>query len=133
MNTTMQQDLQECPLCAAVFMGDFNTGKSLLINALVRRDILFISRDESRTPPVLVAKGDTTEPVYGSRPAEGLSPGVKSHEEFLSTRHLNGMSCDSDALGALLPGMPFRHLVLVDTPGASTDDNRPAILKAAPH
>ncbi len=132
MDTTMQQGLQESPLCAAVFMGDFNTGKSLLINALVRHDILFISRDESRTPPVFIARGDGGDPVFGARQKGESAPELKSHEQFLSTRHIKGAPCDSDALGALVPDMSFRRLVFVDTPGASTDDNRPAILKPAP-
>lgn len=131
MNTSMQQDVQESPLSAAVFMGDFNTGKSLIINALLRQDILFISREESRTPPVFIARGDVSEALYGARPKEGQDPESKSHEQFLSIRHLKNEPCDSDALGVLLPNMPFRHFTFVDTPGASTDDNKPAILNAA--
>ncbi len=132
MNTNMQQEFQGPPLPAAVFVGDFNTGKSLVINALLRNSVLFISREESRTPPVFVSRGGVPETVYASRSEETQTTESKSHEQFLNTRHLQGQPCDSDALGIQTPDMPFRHLVFVDTPGASTDENRPAILRPAP-
>lgn len=127
MNMTTFQESQGLALPAALFVGDFNTGKTLLINALLRKNLLFISREESLTPPVFVARGESDEVVYGARPGNGDSPVPRSHEQFLSSRQMDGVPCDSDALGILAPDMPFRHFILVDTPGASTEENKPAI------
>ena len=126
-----QVDSQQASVPAAVFVGDFNTGKSFLINALVRQNVLFISREESLAPPVFLARGAGADPVYAAFPA-GAGPGVKSHEQFLGTRKIGGQPCDSRGLAALTPDFPFRHFVLVDTPGASSEENRTAIFAAVP-
>ena len=88
---------------AAVFVGDFNTGKTQLINALLRRNLLFISREESLTPPVFVARSDDFELAFGARPGAGLPPVLQSHEQFLSSRQMNGLPCENDALAVLSP------------------------------
>lgn len=132
MNNIIPQDSQGTPLPAAVFSGDFNAGKSLLINALLHQNSLFISREESMTPPVLVAKSDDADVIYGARPRGEREAVPLSREQFLSSRKVGGVPCESDALCVLAPEMPFRHFVLVDTPGASSQENRPAIPAAAP-
>ena len=132
MNMSLFLESQMLAPPAAVFVGDFNTGKTLLINALLRQNLLFISREESLTPPVFVARSDDAEMMYGARPGAGMTPVQQSHEQFLSSRQMNGLPCESDALAVLAPDMPFRHFILVDTPGASTEENKPAIPPVAP-
>lgn len=131
MNNTVDQGSPRTPFPTAVFSGDFNTGKSLLINALLRQNLLLISREESMTPPVLVAGKSGGEVLYGARLREEQEIVAQSREQFLSSRKVNGIPCESDALGILTPEMPFRHFVFVDTPGASTQESRPAIPAAA--
>ena len=41
---------------SAFFMGDFNVGKSMLINALLRRDTLYSSNEESRALPTFIGR-----------------------------------------------------------------------------
>ena len=103
----------------------------MLINALLHREALFMSREESRTPPVLMAKSQTPEIQYGARMENSGETMVLSRDDFLNARKTNSVPCDSEALAVLLPDMPFRHFVFVDTPGASSLENRPAIPGAA--
>ena len=131
MNTVSQEQTQDSTP-AAVFIGDFNTGKSYVINALLRQPLLFTSREESLAPPVVVCRGDGNEPIYAGRSTEDHLPVTKSHAQLLGTRQVDGQPCDSDVLAVLAPGMPFRQFVLVDTPGASSEKNKSAILAAVP-
>jgi hypothetical protein len=121
---TLNHDSQQVPLPAAVFVGDFNTGKSLLINALIRNNLLFTSREESLVPPVFISRGIGTEPICAGRPPGEQSPIPKSHVQFLGIRQLDEQPCECEALAAMIPDFPFRHFVLVDTPGASSEKNK---------
>lgn len=102
----------------ALFMGDFNVGKSSLVNALVRREALVTSRRETRAVTTYVSRGTSDEPFYGGwsgGPIETLG-----HEEYLGTR-LDMNPKGFKALSARLPGLPFSRLVLVDTVGTSSE------------
>lgn len=105
----------------ALFMGDFNVGKSALINALLRRETLLSTREESRALPTFVARSAQREARYVALPRDRAGLEAKSHEEFMDVRREAGGACPYGALGAALPGGPFSRLVLVDTPGMSSD------------
>lgn len=120
-------DILENAPPAAIFLGDFNTGKSLLINALVRRPLLFIGRQESLVPPVLISRAGGKESSYCARSMIDGELVSKSHAQFLTLRQINGKPCEYDLLAALIPDMPFIKLLVVDTPGASSEVNKPAI------
>lgn len=105
----------------ALFMGDFNVGKSTLLNALLRHDLLFVSRQESRPLTTFIQRSHGRSPRYLARTASGTEIANKSHEEFLSLRQDMPGADGYRALGAQLPSSPFQQLVLVDTAGASSD------------
>ncbi len=105
---------------AAVFMGDFNVGKSSLINALLRRETLPATREESRALPTFVARSILREPRYAALRRNG-DLDAKAHEEFVEIRKDSEHGAAYSSLGAALPGAPFARLVLVDTAGASSD------------
>lgn len=105
----------------ALFMGDFNVGKSTLLNALLRHEVLFTSRQESKALTTFVQRSGGKSPAYVARVRATGEVARKSHEEFLSLRtSLPGVNgyC---SMGAQVPASPFQHLVLVDTPGTSSD------------
>lgn len=105
----------------ALFMGDFNVGKSSLINALLRRETLLSTREESRALPTFVARSAQREARYVALLRDGAGLEAKSHEEFLEIRREIGRPSPYGALGAALPGGPFSRLILVDTAGMSSD------------
>ncbi len=108
------------PPCA-LFMGDFNVGKSALINALLRRETLPACREESRALPTFLARAELSEAHFAAWKRGGEGPTSITHEEFLNIRRKAGNPDGFDALGALLPGTPFRSLVFADTAGMSAD------------
>ena len=105
----------------AFFMGDFNVGKSTLINALLRREVLVTGREESHTLPVFVTRSTDGQAQFAALPPEG-SIDSRSHEEFLSIRRAEHNERGYTALGVRLPASPFSRMVLVDTAGMSSDD-----------
>ena len=105
----------------ALFMGDFNVGKSALINALLRRDCLSVSREESHALPTFVTATSNAEPGYAALPAEEGQPETKSYQDFVGIRRDRNNDAGYVALAAVLPKMPFNRLVLVDTAGLSSD------------
>lgn len=104
----------------ALFMGDFNVGKSSLINALLRKEALVVSRRETRAVTTYVSRGTSDEPFYGGWP--GTAGGIETlgHEEYLGTR-LDQNPRSFTALSARLPDLPFSRLALVDTIGTSSE------------
>lgn len=119
-----EQHSGEAPLFrapTALFLGDFNVGKSTLINALLRREVLSVTREESRALTTFVACSGQREAHYVALlPGEALVE-PKSHEEFLSIRRDENNEEGYRALAASLPMSLFHHLVLVDTAGISSD------------
>jgi len=112
----------------AFFVGDFNTGKSALINALLRRESLAVSREESRALPTFLGRGSGNGAFAGvtaANEAEETSPG-----DFRGMRQGNGHAQPYVALAAHLPEVPFSRLVLVDTAGLSSDHERTLHLHA---
>ncbi|NLN93397.1 MAG: hypothetical protein GX130_08840 [Candidatus Hydrogenedens sp.] len=113
---------------SALFIGDFNVGKSSVLNALIRRNLLFTSREESRTPPVFLARtGDDVITYSGYNPAEKDFVN-QSHSQFLSMRRHGRTECPFTAMSALIPRFPFTGLMLVDTPGTSTEIQEQCLL-----
>ncbi len=104
----------------AFFMGDFNAGKSALINALLRKELLPAGREESRSLPTLIVRHEGGWADYAALSSEA---GIVtcSHEEFLGVRQGEGNPKGHLALAARVPGYPFNHLVLADTAGTSSD------------
>lgn len=101
-------------------MGDFNVGKSSLINALVRREALVTSRRETRAVTTYVSRGTSDEPFYGGWPGPGDGIDTLGHEEYLATR-LDVNPKTYRVLSARLPELPFSRLALVDTIGTSSE------------
>lgn len=121
----MSESYNQCgqgtaPPCA-LFMGDFNVGKSAVINALLRRETLPACREESRALPTFIARADMGEARFAAWNRSGDEVDPKTHDEFLNIRKKTGSLDDYAALGALLPGTPFRNLALADTAGMSGD------------
>lgn len=109
------------PEAAALFIGDFNVGKSSVLNAVMRRNLLFTSREESRTPPVFLT-GTADETInYSGYNATEQDFVEQSHAQFLSIRRHGRTKCPFSALAAQVPHFPFTRLLLVDTPGTSTE------------
>jgi GTPase SAR1 family protein len=113
-------DFEACPI--AVFVGDFNTGKSSLINALLGKDLLRVTREESRALPTVVMRGPGADTSFAAFPHEGMEPHAKTHEQFLGL-------CDSPTqlehyrwLVVRHAAAPFSRLAFVDTRGISVDD-----------
>lgn len=104
----------------AFFLGDFNVGKSSLINALVRREALVTSRRETRALTTYVSRGVSDEPFYAGW--SGGKGGLEAlgHEEFLGIRFDQNPRAFR-ALSTRLPGLPFSRLTLVDTLGISSE------------
>lgn len=105
----------------ALFLGDYNTGKSAIINALLRRNALFSARRESCSVPAFIAATNQADATYAALSADGALISAKTHEEFMNLRRERGVPASYGAAAARLPGLPFARLVLVDTPGSSTD------------
>jgi GTPase SAR1 family protein len=104
----------------AFFVGDFNTGKSTLINALLREPVLRADRQESHALPTFVWRGGRENPAFAA-----LAPGEELHRKSISQFH--GLRQDETntqgytAAAVLAPSCPFSRLVLVDTAGTSSD------------
>jgi len=108
------------PPCAFV-VGDFNVGKSTLLNALVRREILHTSREEGRAVPTFIGRNGEAADRFAALGVDGAGVTSKSHEEFLRVRHEGGKAAPARALAAGCATSPFRDLLLVDTSGMSSD------------
>lgn len=104
-----------------LFVGDFNVGKSSLINALLRRDALFTSREESRALPTFIARGERTEACFAALTNDHERVDEKGHDEFWDIRQDRNNEASYIALAAQFPSIPFSQLVLMDTAGASSD------------
>lgn len=113
----------------ALFMGDFNVGKSSLVNALVRREALVVSRRETRAVTTYVSRGASDEPFYGGWPGAAGAIDALGHEEYLATR-LDLNPKGYTALSARLPELPFARLALVDTVGISSEIKATARINA---
>lgn len=131
MTSEMSGEIFVPPGPMAVFLGDFNTGKSALINALLRRETLAVSREESRPLPTFITRSPRPQPSYAAWRREGATD--KSHPELLSIRRDTGNAEGYQALGAALPGIPFHRLILVDTAGTSSDCLESVRLSGMPH
>ncbi len=104
----------------AFFMGDFNSGKSAMMNALARREVLPAGREESHALPTLLARANTACAEYAALSCGGETISV-THEEFLGIRRTEGNPEGHRALAARIPGFPFQSLALADTAGMSSD------------
>jgi GTP-binding protein EngB required for normal cell division len=104
-----------------VFIGDFNVGKSALVNSLLRRETLLCGREETRGLPTFLARSDRREAEYVAYHSGDGTLTPKSHEEFLNIHHERGNEAGYSALGAGLPVTPFSNLVFIDTAGMSSD------------
>lgn len=101
----------------ALFVGDFNSGKSSIVNALLRRDALPESREESRALPAFITRSERKEAAFAAwLPEQGvLHP--KTHEEFRAIRRDRDNAEGYAALTARFPNTPFQELVLTDSAG----------------
>lgn len=119
-------------LCApegtALFIGDFNVGKSSVLNALMRRNLLFTSREESRTPPVFMVRTGDAKITYAGYNPDEKDFVEQSHAQFLSMRRHGRTECPFTALSAQIPHFPFTGMMLVDTPGTSTEIQQQCLL-----
>ena len=130
MNNSFSQTAQATPEAAALFVGDFNVGKSSVLNALMRRNLLFTSREESRTPPVFLTRSGEETIAYSAYNPEEKTFTEQSHTQFLSTRRHGRTKCPFSALSVLVPQFPFTRLTLIDTPGTSTEVAEDTLLPA---
>lgn len=108
------------PPCAFI-VGDFNVGKSTLINALIRRDLLHTSREEGRAVPTFIGRSGDRHDHFSAMETAGGAVTSRTHEEFLRIRHETGKPAAARALTAACGNTPFRDLLLVDTSGMSSD------------
>ncbi|MBI2431362.1 MAG: 50S ribosome-binding GTPase [Candidatus Hydrogenedentes bacterium] len=104
----------------AFFVGDFNVGKSALINALLRSPLLSMSGEESRSLPTFVVAGAAAPEVLGYSRRDRRSQPM-TLDDFAGLRGNNGRAAKWNALAASVPESPFARLALVDTPGMSSD------------
>ncbi|MBI2425874.1 MAG: 50S ribosome-binding GTPase [Candidatus Hydrogenedentes bacterium] len=109
------------PLPCVFFVGDYNAGKSSLINALLRRDALLTCREESRALPAFVSRSPQNEASFAALTRQGAESAVRTHDDFLSLRRPENGEAAYTALAARFPKTPFHRLVLVDSAGSSTD------------
>lgn len=105
----------------AFFVGDFNTGKSTLINALLRENMLRGERTESHALPTLVYRGAQAAAQFSALPRDYKQLHRKSLSQFQNLRDDETNTGDYGALVAQSPASPYSRLVLVDTAGASSD------------
>lgn len=104
----------------ALVLGDFNVGKSTLINALLRQELVYTNRRQSNALPAFLAQAQNGESSFAAWPAEGQQASLE-YEAFIGLRREPGKFCPYEAVGALVSGMPFARLITIDTPGTSTD------------
>ena len=105
----------------AFFVGDFNTGKSTIINALLREPVLRVERHESHALPTLVYRGGQAAAQFGALPPDYKHLHRKSLSQFQAIRDDETNTVGYRALAAQTPSCPFSRLTLVDTAGASSD------------
>lgn len=103
---------------AALFIGDFNVGKSATINALVRRRIFPTACQETTAVPALV--GRWPDEVFGRIGVATQEIEVVGLEVFEQVKLGSGRDSGCKALLAGLPGHPYYQLVLIDSPGLSS-------------
>ncbi len=127
MNVESKNCYGDAPSPVAIIAGDYNVGKSLLLNALLRGNLLFTGREESRIPPILIARAPVDEVRYAAWSMDEAEAAPKSHAQFLGLRGLDERPCAYDALAVLAPNTPFSRLVVVDTPGGSTEARESAL------
>ena len=118
-NAPVTRDKFRAP--CALFLGDFNAGKSTLINALLRRDALNTSREESRALPTFILRTDAPEAAFAALGPDGMSVTDKDHDEFMVIRQDRNNEPGYVALAGQFPAIPFRHLMLLDTAGLSSE------------
>lgn len=116
------------PPCA-FFLGDFNVGKSLLINALLRRRAMGATREESHIFPTFISRSNDAEASFSALLRHEEATIEKTHEEFSSLRREDGQPPLFRAVGVRLPKTPFLRLVLVDTAGTSSDSQESLQIK----
>ena len=116
------------PPCA-VLVGDMNTGKTSLLNALLRRELLAVSREDSRALPTVVARTDNREASFAGLDGDGAHTALAQEEVSLVRRDRNNPG-GLHALAARLPMVSFDRLLLLDTPGLATETTRTVDLKA---
>ena len=121
-NTTSGVSAFRAP--GALFLGDFGVGKSAVINALLRREALNTSREESMALPTFVTRGDGSEAAFAALGADGATIHEKDHDEFLVIRQDRNNEPGYLALAAHFPATPYRNLVLIDTAGTSSETAR---------
>jgi len=108
------------PPCAFV-VGDFNVGKSTLLNALLHREILHTSREEGRALPTFIGRNGDSCDRFAALSLDGATVTPQTHDEFLRTRQEPGRAASAKALSVGCATSPFRELLLVDTSGMSSD------------
>lgn len=109
----------------AFFIGDFNAGKSTLINALLRDEVLKTERRESHALPTFVCRGESHAPQFSALPRDYKTAHRKSLSQFQGLRNDETNTDGYLALHALTPANPFSRMVLVDTAGMSSDSASP--------
>jgi GTP-binding protein EngB required for normal cell division len=117
MSGSNQADGHPC----AFVVGDFNVGKSALLNALLRREILHTSREEGRALPTFIGRSWESCDRFAALSRDGNQVSAKTHDEFLKIRQEAGLVTPHCALAAGCAASPFNDLVLVDTSGMSSD------------
>lgn len=107
----------------ATFVGAFNSGKSSLINALVRWPVLPTAREQTTAVNTCVIRTSIDEGVsYAGVSVNGEGIIYHSREEFLNFRCGANFAEKYVALAAFTPSSPFSSMVLVDTQGIGALD-----------
>jgi len=112
---------ESVPTPFVFFVGDFNAGKSTVINALLRDETLRCDRRESHALPTFIARGESATAQFSALPPDYKTPHRKSLSQFQGLRDDDTNTDNYRALHALTPANPFARLVLVDTAGMSGD------------
>lgn len=114
--------MPESMLSPCVFVvGDYNAGKSTLLNALLRQEVLHTSREEGRALPTFISRISENHDRFAAVSAKDGALIPKTHDEFLRIRREEDQPSPFRALAAGCVHAPFNSLVLVDTAGMSTD------------
>ncbi len=105
----------------ALFVGDYNCGKSTIINALLRSPLVPTACEE--TTSVLTFIGPRAEPGVVLSALRGDSRIPLSKESFQAFRHGSVPPGSAEALFVEAGFSPFSQLVLVDSEGISSTAN----------